>query len=309
MFDHIKFENKDLSEYIDDFKMFLEFLSMKNFEMPTMSSYRHLWSAITPGIDSSIKTLEGIKELIGICDFIDCYVLLRKLRDNLLFDCVIALDAESNHPYISDEFFESVLKKDGTIDMDNFESSMYLFLQVNRDHEESNEDKKRFEDWKNNKKHYADDGWIDDWIGYKQFMDKLECNSHIYFINSKYLFKRIKRLQKETNSYVHAATFDSLTNYSLRNKEHLENIRFNLATIKMMVVSYLMIIKSRVFNDGSYVEALEEGLEPEEGSQYWMPLGVIDALKEIKEYSPALLKYLHKNNSNNMDFSEVDPDA
>ena len=308
MFEHIKFENKELSNYIDDFKMFLNFLSMNNFEMPTMLSYRHLWSATTPGIDSSIKTLDGIKELVGICDFIDCYVLLRKLRDNLLFDCVIALDAESNHPYINDDLFKSVIDDKGNIDMDEFQSAMHLFLQINKDDEETNEDKKRLIDWKNNIRRKKDDK-IDDWIGYKHFMDKLERNPKIYYINKKYLFKRIKRLQNETNSYVHSLSFDSSNNFSVSNKEHINNIMYHLQTIKMMIVSYLMIIKSRIFSGGAYVAALEAGLEPEEGSQYWMPDGVIDALKEIKEYNPSLLSFLHKNNSNGMDFGEVDPDA
>lgn len=295
-------------KYINNFKEVLDFLSFHNFEMPSFLSYRHLWLSITPGINSSIKTLDAIKKLIEINDFIDAYVLIRKLRDNLLFDCVIAQDAESNHPELTDDFFKPFLNENNGFDLSKLEAALDRFVLANTIYEIDNEDKDRIEKWRKNNVRYKN-GEKDKWIGYYEFKCKLETNLNILEINRKYLDKHLSFLQKQTNSYVHTLSFEYSNNYSKTNKEHLECIYSLLRIIKFTLISYLMLIKSRLFASADYTDYLECGVEPPEGSQYWIAPLISDVLAEIKGVNKGLYHYLKENNTNCMVFEETVPDA
>lgn len=305
MFDDLKYSDKRLNEYIDDFISLLGFLSLKNFEMPTILSYRHLWTAITPGIDSSIKTLKGIKELVGIGDFVDSYLLIRKLRDNLLFDCVIAQDAETNH-FLNDDFLKSTFDDDGNVDFDKFQKAMFSFVNRNLIHEVDNEKKDEIEYWKTNRIRYLDEGKEDNWMLYKNLKKRLEKdNNLIKTINVRFLSKRIKDLQV-LNRYVHSSTFEYSGNHFLTNPEHVGKILAFLQTIKLMLISYLMCIKSRLFG---YEDLLDNPDGFVEGTQYLIPPGIIKELNEIKEVNKGLYYFLKENNVDSMIFKDIDMDA
>ena len=299
---------KELNDYIDDFKEVLNFLSFKNFEMPVMLSYRNLWSSITPGIDSSIKTLEGIKQLLAISNFVDIYVLLRKLRDNLFFDCVIAQDAESNHPNLTDVFFKPFVNEDGSLILSKVEDALRSFVIDNIVYELDNQDKDRIEKWKNNEIRKTDNK-KDKWVGYFEFKCKLENNALIKKANDLFLDKHLSSLQRVTNSYVHTLTFDKSNNYSKTNEEHIKQIYRFLRTIKVSIISYLMLIKSRIFSSSDYLDALDAGETPIEGSQYWIAPLIQDELKEIKIINKKLYYFLKRHNTNSMDFGDGEFDA
>ena len=289
--------NEYLNTYIDDLIFLLDLVSKNNFSSPKLISYSEKWYLGTPGIDISMETLKGVRALIKAEDYVDAYVLIRKIRDNIFFDCVLILDAETNHYKGEEISFDSLMNRNnGEVNEERLMEAIIKLIYFNAKYEENDEYKKRLVQWQKNKN--KDQSWL----GYHEFKMRLEQDELIKEINSKYLNNELKFLQKTTNAYVHSLTFAHLNNKGLSKKEHINTIFILLRIIKFILISYLMVIRSRIFTGSYYVDYYESNKMPCVGLQYLLHPIVLDALDELKEYNANLYQFLKVNNSNDMVF-------
>lgn len=73
-----------------------------------------------------------------------------------------------------------------------------------------------------------------------------------------------------------------------------------LQNITDILLSLLAIIDSVKMHSPDYMDAMEMGQQPEEGSQYWVCSSIVEYMNE--RFDKGLLSYLQENEKNGMKF-------
>ena len=209
--------------------------------------------------NSVVKTLQSI---IGCCEYVniaDAYTLLRKYRDDLFF---------------------------------------YLYLIVVSDNS----------DLYNEEKANKHESYVEKWL--KNELSNLEIKEVLKYISLsskakegiiKYNLKNsFNKIGKNLNNFVHSNGVDYYNkNYYLYPKDELKSLteRFitDLNYITMSFLFILSIIKNICIMSTDYIDALDFGEEPEEGSQYWVAPFVSDFInKNGKLLDEECIEYLRE---------------
>ena len=91
-------ERVEFYKRVDSFSEFVDRILLMAVSCLTFLSYAKKRPCYTIGLNATLSTLEGIKELCEIGDVVDGFVLLRKARDNLFLDLFLINEATNNHP-------------------------------------------------------------------------------------------------------------------------------------------------------------------------------------------------------------------
>ena len=114
------------------------------------------------------------------------------------------------------------------------------------------------------------------------------------------IFLRING-NKKIDNYVHTNGIKYLTdNYAFQvDKEQKENeLIETLQSITDIFLSLLAVIDSTKLQSSDYLDALEIGMEPIEGSQYWVCPIIAEYMND--RFDKKLLSYIQENEGNGM---------
>lgn len=251
---------KEIIESLDNHLMFVGQLSDLIWSNGNVNFFNHgnrHFMIRTELIDSTESTLKSIRTLIDYGNFSDVNVLVRKLRDDLF---------------------------------------LYLyFLEVgNRN------------DYKNSSKHESN-GF--DWMEGK-LKDLKLTDTLIYLLKNKEIDKVIRKynLRKvwkdigmNLNNFVHAngmsyvqmnyATFDPK-----RIEKILKDIKLKIEYILSIFVILLILIKPNLIASSDYIDALDLGIQPENGSEYFVAPFIQHYLDEyIVNLNPDIKNFIKDN--------------
>ncbi len=186
-------------------------------------------------LDSAHRSLNSIQLCCENCNLADAYTLIRKYRDDLFFYLYI-LYVQSN----SDIFSENEINK----------------------HEKN----------------------IIKWG--KDNLKSLNINEILRYIgNSKFAKEAVikyslqdsfKKVSENLNNFVHSngkSFYNKPYNYYSNNnliKKYVEEIIYDINYITSTFIFLLILIREDYIMSTDYVDSLEIGLNPQEGSQYWV---------------------------------------
>lgn len=144
----------------------------------------------------------------------------------------------------------------------------------------------------------------------KQFFDTSKYKSYLASNNEKvkYIFENFLvdkwiREDRQLNNYVHANGIRYvMDNYIYQDKKENKDKELieTLQNITDIFLSLLTVIDSIKFHSSDYLDALEMGMKPQEGSQYWVCPIIVEYMNE--RFDKKLLQYIQNNEGNGMQF-------
>lgn len=252
--------NSDLESSIIQLTTFLDnlsFLIFSNGNIISISTGVNKAIIGTDLISSSIYTLNSIKAVSKYGSIADSYTLLRKYRDDL-FLYLYFLEVDNKFNILS-----NVTKK-----------------------EEENIIK-----WNNNNLSDLDINEIFKYLG---------KNKKIFRMIKKYnLRDSWDELGKFLNNFVHSNGIDYVKkNYheNIDYKDEFKNLKSYLLEISLISITILILIKPTFIASSDYIDNLDMGIEPENGSQYFIAPFIIEFIDKHLEDRFVNLKMFLKDN-------------
>ena len=118
------------------------------------------------------------------------------------------------------------------------------------------------------------------------------------FLANKWL-----REDRKLNNYVHANGIRFVMDnyiYQDKKKNKEKELIETLQNITDIFLSLLSVIDSIKFHSSDYLDALEMGINPQEGSQYWVCPIIVEYMND--RFDKELLQYIQNNEGNGMQF-------
>jgi hypothetical protein len=284
---------------IDNFKNILNVILDNVFNTPKLDSYINKRIRTCPGTISSIDTLRGIEELCVIRDYVDSYLLIRKLRDNLFLDLFL-FESQKTFEKYPDYGFDDI----------NLNDAEEVFEALNKfnlrcvDIETCNDELKAINNWKSNKLLMSNKNKDkDNYFKFSKYLEYLTKNNKDFGLcYNNFLKKRFDNLSLKLNDYTHSNSESTLNN----NKNQVStftDIKATLKELEHLFLVSLFFVDSTLFASEDYVDCMECGIAPQEGSQYWVNGFILEAFVDIKLESEELFSFLLEHNNN---FMEID---
>ena len=208
-------------------------------------------------LDSAVSTLKTINFCLQECHIGDAYTLIRKYRDDIFL-------------YLY--FIECESEKD-------------LFRLEPTLHE------RNIEKWFRNELDDLHISQITKYILTNKIIEKL--------VNKFNLKSNWDKISKDLNNYVHTnGQKYARQNYQYKNKK-CDDIKIEiyhiLKFITVVAISIMILIKPQFISSTDYLDSLEVGIVPEEGSQYYIAPFVSDfIIKYIKDFDDNMVAFLKK---------------
>lgn len=275
MLDKKKNNSKENALWLDDVislfnvigdNLFLRMSNVITWEKTTINYWGN------PILNSISKTLETIKFALNNQSISDAYVLVRKVRDDALIAIMLVdLIEKYNLASFSGEdpsFPQKTLTKEEVVKW--FKSNL-------------SSDRKRKP-------------------SYNEFIQYFSSNTVIQtFINRFYQDKQ-KRWNRILNNHVHGNSVDVyFDNFSyLNDTKRLEEVKEVVYGLTSFILSIIILIDSTLLMSSDYMDALELGIEPPLGSQYWIAPIFSNFMKE--RFRKEEIEYLRKNQEFQMEF-------
>ena len=136
-------------------------------------------------------------------------------------------------------------------------------------------------------------------ISYDKNKEKQGCYDVVIATNMIAVGMDVDRL----NNYVHANGIRYvMDNYIYQDKKENKDKELieTLQNITDIFLSLLTVIDSIKFHSSDYLDALEMGMKPQEGSQYWVCPIIVEYMNE--RFDKKLLQYIQNNEGNGMQF-------
>lgn len=284
-----------LLEEIENLRSLLELTSDHNFSMPVVANYSSGTHLRLPGIYSSLTTIDGIIALIGAGDFLDCYLLMRRIRDSIMFDSVLAYDAENNHIVIDEEIPLNLDTEEG---QKQLESWIVKWIHKSSEHDAQNKEKKDIEDWM-----VGSSTQRRAWIGYRRFRERLKQDALFKTLYEEHLKNDLDYFGSITDGFTHATSIRYLCTRP-DTQEEIDRLMRLTEILEELLISNFMLIKSCLFTAEDFIDALDMGMKPTDGSQYWLAPLVFVILSNIRKRNPDLYQFLKEHNTDGMLFEE-----
>ncbi|MDU6339850.1 MAG: hypothetical protein E6583_00800 [Clostridium sp.] len=226
---------QDLIKEIEEVKTFIRDLDYLNFNRSFQIDKQARVFSIDHILSSTYRTLHSIKICCECCNLADVYILIRKYRDDLFFYlyilCVNSNSDNGNDPKIS--------KDEGNII-----------------------------DWLNNDLSN---------LNINQVLSYIAKTKNVNEVMNKYkLQSSFKSINNELNNFVHANGISYYNKnyqyYNLGDKinDISEDIKYKINYITTSFLLVLILVRGDYISATDYVDNLECGYNPIEGSQYWV---------------------------------------
>lgn len=219
------------------------------------------WIAFHNLYDSCNHTLWSLEECIKLGNFSDAIMLVRKYRDDLIF------------------YFYGA---------NNYKDYSYSTLSYNPDKAK----RKEIDKWMQNRRRD---------FKIRNAVIQLSENEQYKGLFSKFhIVERYNEFNKQLNSFTHTngISYINFSSSFYHNHPKLLDdtckiIEKNILFYTLLFLSLQTILNSACISSSDYTDYLEMGLEPEEGSQYWVIPFIQEYFKENEKYiGVGLAKYL-----------------
>lgn len=252
---------------------------------------------------SAMNTLVTIDFCCIRGHFSDAFTLARKYRDDLL-QYVYLLDVISQIRGLSDE----ELSKYNVMDVESFVKMLEEEIKILASGERKSKEQKAVEAWffkeldqdihTNDRREYFDAS--------KYKCNLLKSNDKITFIMDVYLKNIWKNVDRKLNNYVHGNGINYIfANYvkSIDLQKMINELVEVMQNITSIFLSVLAMVDATQMHSSDYVDSLEFGEKPIEGSQYWVSPCIVEYMENnFKKIHKDLLQYIEDNNEYGMKF-------
>lgn len=283
---------------IDSFYELVERLSQKNFEHIKFLNTKKRIICTSIGMDASLYSLKGIKSLCEIGDIVDSFTLLRKIRDNLYLDLFFISESLNNKPknYELSKSFSDMTQEEMI-------EEIIKYVSAALEEEEKNKNIQSISNWFDDK--YSSQQAKESKVAYfsfAAFKKNIEGKSNIIKeCHELYLNKIFRELNNGLNNYVHSNGPSFASNDKINMSKDLfiktiSDLLIFLDMVKRVFLIDLYFIDSTVFQTDDYVDALDMGLTPIDGSQYNAICQIVEEFEEIDKDDHELYNYLKNNN-------------
>ena len=300
-------ENKEKHCYNHEFeniRELLEILSDSLFSSPESSRGKMgTYVLFGESVMSAINTILVIDFCCRREFYADAFTLARKYRDDLM-QYLFTLDVIQNIHGLS----EDEIKKYDVLNPESLLNMILKEMQILSSGERKSQEELAVEAFMYNiiedDLHSKDRRMYFDTSKYKANL--MKRNSQIKVLMEKYLDVIWREIDRTLNNYVHAngikyiyANYADITNKP-QMKEKLITTVQNITTIFLCILAMLDGTKLKSMD---YLDALEMGYTPEEGSQYWVSAIIVEYFDEhLNKIDKGLLEYIEKNNNYGMKF-------
>lgn len=248
---------------------------------------------------SAMNTIETVDFCCYRGAYSDAYVLIRKYRDDLM-QYLFVLNVIKNMQGLTEEELSGI-----SFEPESLIKMIELDFQILISGERKSDVELAMESWIYNDLESPEYSEMRrrffDTSKYKHFL--ISADPCIDYIMKNYLNTVWKKEDRKLNNYVHGNGLKYLTdNYAFqvdKEKKDRELIE-TLQNITDILLSLLAIIDSVKMHSPDYMDAMEMGQQPEEGSQYWVCSSIVEYMNE--RFDKGLLSYLQENEKNGMKF-------
>lgn len=298
------FKDQDLEElwYI------MDVLSDSMFASPRSSiGEKGAYILSCENIMSVMNTLVSIDFCADRAYFSDAFTLARKYRDDLM-QYVYLLNVVSRIRGLSDEELNKYDITDEQSLMKMIETEIALLVSG----ETKNKEQKAVEAWfykeLETDTHSKDRKDYFDTSKYKSHLEN--SNDKLKHVMSSYFENIWRTVDRKLNNYVHGNSVNYISVNYVRNIEsstiHNELIEV-MKNITSIFLSALAMVDATQMRSTDYLDALELGEKPIEGSQYWVAPCIAEYMeKNFPEIDKGLLQYIEENNDYGMKFCACD---
>lgn len=277
--------DKELEDIYLSLEMIVMNMGFSNGLVPINGKIRY--GNFSVNLYSAQSTLMSVGFCIGAGHFSDAFCLLRKLRDDLMqYLFIINFDQNSKgkgkENIATDSFVENIISlysnymNQFSISKEGQAIEAWLLNNLNR------ESRKVF--------------------GASKYKEALVDNENIEFMHNTYLESIWSKTDRILNDYVHSNGLKYLQdNYFVMDKKLMRDQVIEVAyNIFSLFISYLSIIDARALASSDYLDSLEMGEQPIEGSQYYVMPIITDYMK--RNFPSDLVEYINFNNEYGMKF-------
>lgn len=288
-------EKTGITSTISSFQNILNVVWNNVFCTPKFDSHLKNRIRTCPGTISSIDTLRGINKLCEIEDFSDVYLLIRKIRDNLLLDLFLfeaqkSFEKDQNNPFIGIDLNNA----NEMVKALNDYHAMCIATEITK------EDLKAINMWKDDELLTSKNRIKQEHFQYSKYLAYLrENNEDFGECFNKFLIDRFDKMDLKLNDYVHSNSESLMINKQEPTKV-LCDIKETLIDLEQLFIISLFFIDSTLFVSSDYMDYVECGMTPPKGSQYWVNGYIQDILIEINSDNRDLFTFLIDHNNNSM---------
>lgn len=252
---------------------------------------------------SIMNTLVSIDFCAGREYFSDAFTLARKYRDDLM-QYVYLLNVVSTIRGLSEE----ELNKYDITDVQSLMKMIETETTLLASGETKNKEQKAVEAWfykdLETVTHSKDRYEYFDASKYKRQLEN--SNDKLKYIMSSYFESIWRTVDRKLNNYVHGNGVNYISVNYVRNIEsstiHNELIEV-MKNITSIFLSALAMVDATQMRSTDYLDALEFGEKPIEGSQYWVASCIVDYMENnFPKIDEGLLQYIEENNAYGMKF-------
>ncbi|MFA5575694.1 MAG: hypothetical protein WCZ27_00305 [Tissierellaceae bacterium] len=313
MVDEQKRYGSDLSNIIsfDEFDRIIE----KNRELLDFLGDSACRSPITNIIDENTyiltadfliatsKTLESISACCRLGSFADSNMLIRKYKDDIFLYLYI-IETSNNRKGLIDKELNEILGEKMT--EEKFIEAITLSFSIQSLGIRKDQQDKAIDAWFNNN---AESGEFYRLLDIKNYLNYLKRNKLVESCITKHGLENMwKLMSRKQNNYTHSNDrsflIDNIISFNESEKVEflLKHVHRDITYITSYFLVVLILIKPDYISSFDYVNFLEVGMTPPEGSQYWVASIVQDYLDEfVVEIHPDLKAYLRDNNPYGME--------
>lgn len=292
-------ESIDFYNRINAFIELINRLAQQNLTQPKFINNKRRILCPSFGIDSSIFSLKGIVQLCEIGNVVDAFTLVRKIRDNLYLDLFFISESLNNKPtnYDCSKSFIDMSEDEMLEEVMKYASAVLEAEGKNENVQNINrwfDDEYSTNNMRNSRRKYFS------FDSYKRNIEnkypKLkECHD-------RYLHVLFAEIDNSLNNYVHSNGPSFISNKMLnmnndRFTKTIDNLLRLLDIVKRVFLVDLYFIDSTLFQTDDYMDAVEMGEEPADGSQYYAIYQIVDEFQKIDEENHELYIYLKDNNN------------
>lgn len=294
-----------LKETLDEMSDLLGFISDNaNRQIHMEWTGRKTYLIQGQALDAATHTILSIWGCCKHACFSDAFTLVRKFRDDLVqylfiistLDGIEGLSEEEAKKYLSD-----------ITNFDKVTEGLNLLLEIISSGRKKKPHEKAVDSWLENT--LSDDAHFQDrrlYFGASKYISMLKNDDTINNCFELYLKPLWSTLDRELNNYVHANgskyIMSNLPNYIYNHrKDIIIHLISTIRDIMVIFISLIIIIKPSFIQSCDYIDFLDIGETPPDGSQYWVaPIiqNFIDT--DIFRVSPCLKQFLKENNKYSM---------
>lgn len=240
---------------------------------------------------SVLKTIETIDFCCYRGAYSDAYTLIRKYRDDLMQYLFLLYVIQNKHGMTDKEAEDFSLEPESLLNM--IEINIAILVSGNRKTDAEFAMEKWAYNELDNAENVKDRKDFFDASKYKMYL--AGNNEKVKYLFDNFLADKWKQEDRKLNNYVHTNGIKYLTaNYAFQvdKKKRKNELIETLQSITDIFLSLLAVIDSTKLHSSDYLDALEMGMEPVEGSQYWVCPIIVEYMND--RFDKKLLSYIQE---------------